>query len=370
MKQEEIQQLGLSSWENNGCNGTLEMCTGSGKSKIGVLAHAKYPGKNLLLVPTEVLRDVDWRKEFEKWGYDFNIEAMCYASAYKLKDQEYNLVIADEIHNSLSEELIKFYQNNKCNKILGLSATISKQEHKKLEEINAEVVYKYTLTQAINDKVVSPYYVTINLHTLDNVTKNIKAGSKVKGFFQQSERKAYDYLSKQIMQLRIAGKYDVERMVILKRMRLLYDLPSKLLIAKKILKRLQSEGKRVVIFGESITSLDLLTEYAIHSKKTKKQNDQIYTDFNNQTINEIASAKKIKEGVNLTNVDALLIYSFNSKLRDIIQRIGRSIRFREEHIAEIIIIVTKDTQEENWIEYLEKGGLDLRNPTYIPSNRL
>ena len=97
MKQEEIQQLGLSSWENNGCNGTLEMCTGSGKSKIGVLAHAKYPGKNLLLVPTEVLRDVDWRKEFEKWGYDFNIEAMCYASAYKLKDQEYNLVIADEI---------------------------------------------------------------------------------------------------------------------------------------------------------------------------------------------------------------------------------------------------------------------------------
>jgi superfamily II DNA or RNA helicase len=207
------------------------------------------------------------------------------------------------------------------------------------------------------------------MHKLDDTKKVIKAGNAKKPFYQ-TEKKAYEYLSRRIMQMRIAQEYDVETIMVRKRMQFLYNLPSKYEVVSKLIRKLEDENKRIVIFGQSTQALDKLTKYAVHSNKHKKENDKIYSDFNDEIINQIASAKKIKEGVNLTKVDSLIIDSFDSSLLNIIQRVGRVVRFREGHIADIYIIVTSDTQEEKWIESLENAGFDLRNPTYLPSNRL
>ena len=75
----------------NGGWGSVYMATGSGKSKIGVdLAVYDYnvckgvrPSKVLIVVPTEKLRDENWKEEFEKWeaGEVWNtVERTCYAS--------------------------------------------------------------------------------------------------------------------------------------------------------------------------------------------------------------------------------------------------------------------------------------------------
>jgi superfamily II DNA or RNA helicase len=369
-RQAQIQNEAFRIWDKTG-NGTLAMCTGSGKSRVGIMAHKKYPGRNLLLVPTEKLRDVDWRKEFEKWGEDYSsITAMCYASAYKIKGEHYDLVIADEIHNGLSDEYRKFFKNNTYDRILGLSATIESDRERILDELKCPIVFQYTLTQAIEEKVVSPYQITLIYHTLDNKHKNIKAGSKSKGYFMQTEAKQYEFITRKINKLRYAGMFQQEQFAIFERMRFLYNLPSKIPITKNLIDKLKKDKKRIVLFSESTKSLDQITRFAIHSNKKSDRNDEIYEKFNNKKISIIGAAKKIKEGANLTEVDALIIHSYNGRLLNTVQRIGRAIRWREGHVADIYVIVTLNTQEESWMDNLTNEGLDLREPVVVRSKDL
>lgn len=369
-RQNQIQNEAFRAWDKTG-KGTLAMCTGSGKSRVAIMAHQKYPGKNILLVPTEKLRDVDWRNEFEKWGENFDsIEAVCYASAYKLKGNHYNLVIADEIHNGLSDAYREFFKNNTFDKVIGLSATIEEDRERILDSLGIPIVFTYNLTTAIEEEVVSPYHVTLIYHTLDDKTKNIKAGSKAKGYFYQTEAKQYDYLSKNIWKFRMTRQFQMEEFAIYNRMRFLYNLQSKIPVTKKLLTQLKRDKKRVVLFSQSTKALDQITSLSIHSNKDNAENDSIYERFNNKKISLIGAANKIKEGSNLTDVDALVIHSYNGRLLNTVQRIGRAVRWREGHSAEIYIIVTLNTQEEIWLDNLTTDGLDLRNPTIIRSKDL
>ena len=54
------------------------------------------------------------------------------------------------------------------------------------------------------------------------------------------------------------------------------------------------------------------------------------------------------EGHNFIGIDSALVVQINSKEKDIIQRIGRAIRYRPGHEAHIWIIVCKGTQDELW----------------------
>ena len=54
----------------------------------------------LILVPTVQLQD-QFKEEFEKWDkakYLDYVEVMCYQSAYKLVDENFDIVICDEVH--------------------------------------------------------------------------------------------------------------------------------------------------------------------------------------------------------------------------------------------------------------------------------
>jgi len=106
-KKNEIQFKGLSSWKEFDYRSILAMCTGSGKSRCGVLAAKRIVEENpkakiLIIVPTETLRDEGWYDEFKKWEnlgiYNKNIIRSCYVSANKIKDKEFDLVIMDELY--------------------------------------------------------------------------------------------------------------------------------------------------------------------------------------------------------------------------------------------------------------------------------
>jgi superfamily II DNA or RNA helicase len=88
-KKNKIQEDALNSWRDNKFKSLIAMCTGSGKTRVGVLA-AKYVAnlnpnaKILVVVPTETLRDEGWKEEFKKWEseilYDTNVDTKCYVS--------------------------------------------------------------------------------------------------------------------------------------------------------------------------------------------------------------------------------------------------------------------------------------------------
>ena len=121
------QKSALNKWAGQGFIGSVIAGTGFGKSRVGVLAvqyALKDGGNALILVPTVQLQD-QFIEEFDKWGVSHeNVEIMCYQSAYKLKNKHYNIVVCDEIHLGLSPVYRKFFENNKFNMLLCMTATL------------------------------------------------------------------------------------------------------------------------------------------------------------------------------------------------------------------------------------------------------
>ena len=69
------------------------MATGVGKSKVFIMLCVEIlklnpDAKLCLLVPTEKLRDHNWKEEFDKWGHaDIykKLDRYCYVSAKKVR---------------------------------------------------------------------------------------------------------------------------------------------------------------------------------------------------------------------------------------------------------------------------------------------
>jgi len=68
-----------------------------------------------------------------------------------------------------------------------------------------------------------------------------------------------------------------------------------------------------------------------------------------EKIKRLGVVQSLNEGENIPNLDIGMIIQFNSNPKNTFQRIGRIIRKRDNHEAEIHIIVLKDTVDEQWI---------------------
>lgn len=345
--------------DNNG--GMVAMATGAGKSRVAVEV-AKYysQDKNIfpaLLVPTEKLRDENWKEEFEKWEADYmwnDVTRLCYASASKVKKQEFDLAILDEGHN-ITELATEFFMDNQVERIVLLTATppedIIKAEI--LRQLGVKLVYELTLDQAVRLGFVAPYSITVIYSSLDNVTKNIVGGSKLKPFMT-TESATYSYLNK-LIATNMGNNTPMGRkklqFSILKRMQFIYKLPSKTAVIKFLLNKVIPADDRTIIFCGNIEQAEDVCAWKYHSKS----GNQDYDDFKAEKINRLSCVKAINEGHNFPGIDSGIVGQLNSKEKDLIQRIGRLIRFRPGHEAQLYIVVAEGTQDEKWLEEATKN---------------
>lgn len=360
-----VQSTALKAWIKFGQKGTIEVITGLGKTKIAMEAVKKLPKDAKILFLAEVKdRELELEREQEKWGVkDWDITFSCYQSAYKWKGTEWDLVIADEIHDSLTPVYSRFYINNKYDSLMGLSATID--EKAIVEEIDdikitkgellkriAPVCYTYDINDGQVEGTARPLDIYIINHRLDIYTKNVVAGNEFKKWYQ-TEFGAYAY--KDMMFRRATGApLDVrERRIHVAsaaRAKLLYNLESKINVVKKLLNNIPG---KTILFGNSLEALEKVTPNVISSHKNDKENKQIRADFDNGDLKLIAAFKKLKQGANLKDLDNCVIMSYYSKEKDLIQRIGR-LRNNGE-IGRIFILVTANTQEEVWYKRMTES---------------
>lgn len=303
-----------------------------------------------MIVPTEKLRDENWKEEFNKWADEslYNkIERYCYASINKI-DKTFDFIGADEIHN-ITELNSKFFELNKKASVMGLTATPPEDEVKlQLLKIYAPVVFEYTLQEAVIDELVVPFKIKIIELPLDSKDKYIEVKTKSLQF-KTTEKSYYEFLNKQINQARYAKNKQLEKFRILNRMRFLYNLKSKTEIAKKIITQLQD--KRLLIFCGTIAQAEELCSDSYHSKS----GDAAYLNFIHGDIKHLSCVRALNEGMNIPELDAALIVQGSSKKREIIQRMGRCVRWRENHTAEIYIINSMDTQDVSWTQRALEG---------------
>ena len=398
---DKIQKTGINKWYYAGCKGTLEYATGVGKSKCGVLAAGwvtKYnpDARILILTPTQTIRDQAWVNEFKKWGakeiFETNVECVCIQTAYRYSGEHYDLVIADEIHNyiPITEEYMyfKFFENNKLYKILGLSASIAPELFPKLNLI-APVVDSIDTNKAVELGLVSPfkvYNIPVEL-SIEDKLKYAKHDAEFNSTFQLFDNnlnlmfnclKSKDSLINHLCKKFHISKSDTQKVnevyevykaypyrcnnSMKKRKELLYESSSKLSIIKEVSDLF--EDRYGVIFSETSNFADnvgiLIGETCVveHSKikpaKKRKENIQKFQDGRTK-IKRISAVKSLNEGANLNRVDFIIIAAGTSKLKDFIQRVGRSIRWQDGKEAIVVRLYVKNSQEEKWVKSSQEG---------------
>jgi len=364
-KKDKIQREALQSWTLNNKIGTLEIITGLGKTFIFLHALYTMPKDrsivHLFLAET-VTREADLLVDILNYNRifgvdvleDYNLQFYCYQTVYKWKDKSFGLVGADEIHDSLTPAYSQFYINNKYDALIGLSATVErktkyeKEGYTKGELLDriCPVIYTYNMTQAKEEGTTRKLKIFVITHKLDDKNKTIKAGNANKVFYQ-TEEAAYNYWDKEHKKSWFIQDQTLKdlkiRITSTKRSRILYNLESKIPIVKKLLKHIKG---KTIIFGNSLSSLEQITSNTVSSNNTEDVNKAIREAFDNDDISIIGSFKKLKQGANLKKLDNIIMMSYYSTEKDVIQRIGR-LRDNGE-LGYVFILLTVGTQEEVW----------------------
>lgn len=356
--------------------GLVCMATGTGKSKTAIdaiktLISFNPDARILVVVPTAKLRDKTWKEEFKVWDaegiWELNVEKICYASLSKIKETHYDFVVMDEVHN-LTEKSSDFFQFNTIKTCMALTATPPESQLKQmlLDKYKLDVIYEISLDEAVDLGVVAPYEITVIQTELDRVRANVEAGSKVKRFMV-TEAGNYSYYAKIENSERPEDQAKINKFFYIKRMQFIYKLNSKLESAKHLLEEFIPHDKRTIIFCGSTSHADKLADSVYHSKR--KKGDTGYDDFVNQITNRLSCVEALNEGDNLPNVDIAFIEQLNSNRLDLIQRIGRILRFRVGHTGKIIILCAKDTVDAKWVR-LALLGLNPNKIRWIDYNDL
>lgn len=386
-KREKIADEAVKAWVEKDKIGTIEAITGIGKNFIFIKALYTCPkGIKVLFLAEQIDREIDVLKDIKKfktlYGFDlledYQFTFMTYQSAYKLKGTEWDFVASDEIHDGATPAYSKFFFNNKYTYIIGLSATVERgtsytennKEFTKGDLIDkiAPVCYKYSLDDGQKDGTARPLEVNIIPLVLDTKTKNVKAGSKLKPFYT-TEAKGYEYWNKEFRKALFMDDFTEEeqkkkefriRITSAARARILYKLPTKIKVTKRLLTKL--EGK-TLIFGNDLDTLLEITPNVVCSRYSKKENTRIREDFEKNKITTLASFKKLKQGANLSDLDNIIIMSYYSTTKDIIQRLGR-LRKKGDKVGNVYILLTQETQEQVWFDKMFNEITNL-NPKYL-----
>ena len=379
------QRHALNMWAKTGFVGSIIAGTGFGKSRCGVLAagktlrdHIEGEGRGIVLVPTVQLRD-QFEEEFSKWGYEDvvdKIDFVCYQSAYKLKDNHYNIVVCDEVHLGLSPEYRKFFENNTYDRLLCMTATLPEENEYKLHLFKlAPTVYRISLDQCVAMGLVSPYdIVCVPIKLTDEEQKEYKSINKkfVYWKYQLGQFGAFD-AAKAIMANKNASAKDKQAAArfyacIRDRKKVVDFASNKVAQLQKLV--IQNLDSKMLVFGGANAFTDTLCDatqpfsVSYHSGKTKKQRENALLDFKEGNKNVLCSTKALNQGLDVPDASVGVVCGLTSKALPMIQRIGRLIRFQEDKKGKIYILYVKDSQEEKWLKSSVK---DLKNITWLPS---
>ena len=349
---DKIQRDILYKWYLMGCRGSVVVCTGVGKSRIGVLAAdyvakiTNYDCKILIITPTEEIRDNAWLEEFVKWNSEFTfkmcVKVMCIQSACRLLGEHFDLVICDEYHNTIksldSEKesvFMQFYFNNTYTRLLTLSAYIPSKKRYWAYKI-APLVEYISIQKAVELELIAPF----NIYNLP-ITAS------------EYEQKALKKLEKKIEYEK--GKGYKSWKTIGQRRQLLSKINNRYIVCKQIADYFGD--KKGIIFTEYISDVEALqnifgeSAVSIHSKMKKNDRKLSLSRYNANEVNRIISAKALNEGVNLTNTNFGIAVNANGAIKDLIQECGRILRLDEEgKKASYIRLYLPNSQDETWLK--------------------
>lgn len=356
---EKEQLNAFNAWIKNKCRGTIEGATGFGKTRIGIMAAARYAKKYdykfkiLIIVPDTNLRDNEWEKEFKKWKeekvWKECVTIVCIQTAYKWRNTHWDLVIVDEIHDVIPSikrvdyKYGTFFYNNGYRGILGLSGSINFDKKERLKLI-APVVY--------------------SLHTEEAKDLNLISNFKIYMIpckLNEKERQLYDKLTREIDSSEFQNWSKINE-----RLEILFNCEDKINKTRKLIELSEGYG---IIFNMRNQLSDKIAEgfdfvKSYHSGKSTKERKEIIKQFSDgrTKLRVLSTTKALNQGANLPRLTWGILVSGTSKEKDPIQRLGRTVRFEENKNTIFVRLYCEHTVEE---AHLKKSLIKFKSKEHI-----
>ena len=375
MEPREWQLEAFAKWASGGYYSTVQASTGSGKSFLGYMALQQNPGCMVLIVVPTIKLAEQWKKNIEDLFPDTevglikggicDIKPITVAVVNSIRTrqlEQFDLLILDECHRYPSKYNWVFIDNNSFSKVLALTATVERQdgEHDKMLK-KFPLCYELTQRDSIDLKYTSPYY-------LYNLSVE----------FEEEERREYDFydnivranlptynndLKDVLGAIRFGDDTAKQTMnAITQRKKIVQQSYSKTEGAFRLVLKEAEAGKKIMVFCEFIQSADDLFELIeqhnalaaadsdlieqvtsvesvqipvgkYHSKMKKKERDQMIQDFATGGIQVMISCKCLDEGLDVPAADVAIVMAGSSVKRQMIQRIGRVLRYQKDKMA-------------------------------------
>ena len=383
------QKKALNAWANNKFKGTVIAATGFGKTRVGVVAIGKIltankEAKALVVVPTTHLQD-QFDAEFIKWDYANvldRVQILCYQSAYKLIDEEFEVVVADEIHLGLSKEYSKVFYNNKFNRILCMTAT-KPDNIDDLEKLNwlAPTVYEINLDKCVKLGLVSTYEIyclPIELSEQEKIDYKKANNMFVHYKYKLGQFDAFNEAKRIIGSNNVTALEKQHAVMFYKAMRqrkaIVDFAENKIIGVRNILIKLGKTLLKVANYKSKIITFAGANDFTdriatcinnnkdvcykavtYHSGMTPKKREKALHAFKMSGADVICSTKALNQGFDMPDASMAIICGLTSKSLTMIQRVGRILRFAEHKTGKIIILYIKNTQEEKWLKSAVKG---------------
>lgn len=369
-KQEEIAELWIESDRKN----TLIVGTGVGKSKITMLILSKLFELNdlnsdsciLLLTNSEILRDTNWKEDFEKWNLSWmwdKVVSECYQTVYKWKDTKWDLVISDEIDFCMTEVYSTFFLNNECSMILGLTGFVDPSKDQLLNSIAPSIV-EYSTQDAQEDGILNKTQLVLVEFDLSMNPKDITVKYKSDGrdkTFTQSENDAYAYIEDKcnilygkISRLEIQPdviwgldstkvkelkdlKYQYNRATA-ERKKLLYTGIASRNVAKQLQEKiLSNKDSKVICFSMLTDQADSINTFTYHGKNSK--GSTALKDLDSGTIRALGVCKAVNRGANIIGLNNMIQESYDGSKTQFIQRHGRGTRLEANQTMYLFVML-------------------------------
>jgi superfamily II DNA or RNA helicase len=370
----------LRSWASNSCRGTLEACTGFGKTYTAILAikalNVQQPSqKTLVIVPTIHLKR-QWQDQVSELD---GVTVLVINTAIKY-EHDVNLLILDEIHNYATNTFGSIFERVKYKKILGLTATVTRQDgNDYILRMRAPIVATVKLEEALSAGYVSPFRVlNVPVYLTDQDREDYQKLSKNFSYYfskfgndfgqamncLKSEKACENFARRSTDdagQVRINAINFNRNMA--KRKKMLYMNQSKV---DSVYRLCTDLTYKTITFSESVDFAEAVTNrlpdsVSYSSKMPVKRRREALESFTSGNTRVINTARALDEGFDVPGVELAIISSGSSSPRQDVQRTGRAIRFVEGKIGYIVNLYMPDTQDEKWMKKRQQNSTSIQH---------
>lgn len=382
----------LAAWTDAGRAGIVEAVTGTGKTRVGQAAieGALSEGRHaVVLVPTKELqrqwrgtlrRDLPGHVRIGLLGDGNRDDAQTHnvlvaiidsARIHGVNAPRGSLLVADECHRYASPEskraLIEQYELR-----LGLTATLERPDRAETALIDyfGPVCYRIGYARALADAVVAQFSVTLigvpmaehEAIRYESISRRIsdlyKELTTVHGFpttpfhlFMRAVTAAAEEGSGSPAQSTARAFQGA----VFERKHLMANSDSKFAVAAELAPAMWTADRTLVFTESKQVAEDLasalrgahLTAAAIHSDLGDAARHEVFQRFRSGNLQVIVAPRVLDEGVDVPAADLAVIVSASKTRRQMIQRMGRVLRRKEDgRLARIAVLYLEGTTED------------------------